>query len=189
MTERTVHLLRHGPPDLPGRLMGRTDGASTPEGIAACLAQSARLGVTQIVASDLQRTRYAAEAIASARSLPLSIDPRWRELDFGDWDGLATEDIDPQALATFWEDPEGCPPPAGERWSMLVARIGAAIDALPAEPVLVVTHGGAIRAALHILCGFARRELWAFSLPYAVRVSLQVWPGERPNAQITALVP
>jgi alpha-ribazole phosphatase len=189
VTARALHLLRHGAPDLPGRLLGRTDAAPTPEGIAACLAQAATLDVTRIVSSDMQRTHRAAEAIAAARTLPLTIDPRWRELDFGAWDGLATDTIDPASLAAFWDDPDAHPPPAGERWSMLASRVGAALDSLAAEPVLVVTHGGAIRAALHVLCGIAQRETWALALPYAARVSLHVWPGERPNAQIMALVP
>lgn len=169
--------------------MGRTDGAPTPEGIAVCLAQAATLDVTQIVTSDLQRARRAAEAIAAARALPLTIDPRWRELDFGDWDGLAPDTLDPQALAAFYEDPDANPPPHGEPWTGFTTRVSAALDALPPGPVLVVTHGGAIRAALHLLCGFAQRELWAFALPYAACVSLQVWPGARPAAQITALTP
>ena len=79
------------------------------------------------------------------------------------------------------------PPPGGESWSALVARVAAAIDELAPVPTLVVTHGGAMRAALHILCGFDQRQLWAFDLPYAARLSLNVWPGERPSAQIAGL--
>ena len=193
MTPRTLHLLRHGAPELPGRLMGRTDGSPTAEGIAACLAQAAPLDIAHVVTSDLLRARRAAEAIAFARGLPVEVDSRWRELDFGAWDGLAPEEVDARALAAFYDDPEANPPPQGEPWSALVARVSAAILALPSEPVLVVTHGGAIRAALHVFCGFPQRQLWAFALPYAARISLQVWPAaesdEAPTAQITALVP
>ena len=49
-------------------------------------------------------------------------------------------------------------------------------------PTLIVTHAGAIRAALHILCGFGWRQLWAFDLPYGAAVSLRVWPGMPPGA-------
>jgi alpha-ribazole phosphatase len=159
------------------------------EGVAACLAQAEHLAFAHVVTSDLQRARRPAESIATGRGLPLTVDPRWRELDFGSWDGLAPESLDSQALAAFWDDPEAHPPPQGERWSALVARIGATIQALPIQPTLVVAHGGAIRAALHLLCGFDRRQLWAFDLPYAARVTLKVWPGALPNAQITALAP
>lgn len=165
--------------------MGRTDGAPTPEGVAACIDRARDLAVEQVVASDLQRSRRAAEAIAQAA--PVTIDPRWRELDFGDWDGKAPGDIDPEALMRFWQDPNANPPPGGERWSALVARIDAALHALAPVSTLVVTHGGAMRAALHRLCGFDQRQLWAFDLPYTALLSLRVWPGDTPSAQIIGL--
>jgi alpha-ribazole phosphatase len=116
----------------------------------------------------------------------LTIDPRWRELDFGAWDGQHPRDLDPEALARFWADPDAAPPPGGERWSALVARVGAAIPVL-ADGTLVVTHAGAIRAALAMLCGFDARQVWAVALPYAAVVTLHIWPGEPPTAQIVRL--
>lgn len=187
MSGFTLHLLRHGALEQPGLMMGRTDGVPTAAGIAACVAQAANLGIEQLIASDLLRARRAGAAIGEAFGLPLAIDPRWRELDFGDWDGEASATVDPDKLGAFWDDPDANPPPGGERWSSLVGRVSAALGDLAPQTTLVVTHGGAMRAALHALCGFDQRQLWAFDLPYAVRLSLQVWPGENPSAQITGL--
>jgi len=39
------------------------------------------------------------------------------------------------------------------------------------------------------LCGFEQRQLWAFDLPYNVLVSLRMWPGEQPSAQIVGVYP
>lgn len=189
MTGFALHLLRHGAPERPGLLLGRTDGAPTAEGIAACVAQARTVGAERLIASDLQRCRLAGEAIGAAIGRPLAVDPRWREIDFGAWDGRAAEEIDREAMARFWDDPDANPPPGGERWSMLVARVSRAVAALEPAPTLIVTHGGAIRAALHILCGFERRPIWSFDLPYGVLVSLRLWPGDAPVAQITALRP
>jgi len=189
MTGFALHLLRHGAPEITGRMLGHGDVASTAAGIAACVARVEALQVEAIVTSDLGRARAAAEAIGATRALPVSADPRWRELDFGAWDGLASSEIDTEALARFWSDPDGSPPPGGERWSTLVARVSAAIEALPPRPMLVVTHGGAMRAALAALCGFEQRQLWAFDLPYAALMTLQVWPGEPRSAQIVGLRP
>ena len=189
MSGFALHLLRHGAPGTPGLLMGRTDGAPTAAGIAACATQAAGLGIERLVASDLMRSRAAGEAISRALARPLTIDPRWRELDFGDWDGRASGEVDRDALGRFWDDPDANPPPGGERWSALVARVAAALADLAPVPTLVVAHGGSMRAALHILCGFDRRQLWAFDLPYAARLSLQIWPGEPMSAQIVGLVP
>lgn len=184
MTSFPLYLMRHGAPAVPGRLLGRTDCPATAEGIAACRAQADALGPLRLVSSDRTRARACAEAIGT----PV-LDPRWRELDFGAWDGLAPADVDPHALGRFWEDPDAFPPPGGERWSALAARVGEAIAALAPEPTLVVTHGGAMRAALHRLCGFGVAELFAFELPHAAVLALTVWQGEPRRGQIAGLWP
>ena len=189
MTGFALHLLRHGAPETPGLLMGRTDGAPTTGGIAACVAQAGGLSIERLVTSDLRRCADAATAIGERHRLPPATDARWRELDFGAWDGCAPATLDADALGRFWNDPDACPPPGGECWAALVERIAAAIDDLEPRPTLVVTHGGAIRAALHRLCGFGQPQLWSFDLPYAALLSLHIWPGAEPSAQITGLRP
>jgi alpha-ribazole phosphatase len=189
MTGFLLHLLRHGAPDTPGLLMGRTDGAPTIEGVAACVEQVADLPIEAIISSDLQRASLAAAEIGRSLALPVTIDPRWRELDFGDWDGRAASQIDQQALGRFWEDPDRHAPPNGETWSSLLNRIAAALSDLASRPTLIVTHGGAMRAALATLCGFDQRQIWAFDLPYGALLTLKIWPGERPSAQIAGLWP
>lgn len=184
MSGAALFLMRHGTPERAGQLLGQIDVAVTGEGVAACAAQASALRVSRIVSSDLLRARHCAEAIGT----PV-LDSRWRELDFGDWEGMATADVPPDALSRFWRDPDVDPPPGGERWSALVARVGAAIEALPPEPTLVVTHAGAIRAALAHLCGLDHAATWAFALPYASMLSLNIWEGSPRRGQVTALWP
>ncbi|ODU72136.1 MAG: histidine phosphatase family protein [Novosphingobium sp. SCN 66-18] len=181
-----LHLLRHGPPLRPGLLLGRTDDAARDPGCARLLAPAMALDVAGIVTSDLRRARASAEALALARGLPLAVDPRWRELDFGDWDGRAPEDLAQADLARFWDDPDAWPPPGGERWSALCHRVGQAICALD-RATLVVTHAGAMRAAVSVLTGLDHRAVWAFDVPYGALLSFRVWPGEKPAGQITGL--
>ncbi|NWK96415.1 histidine phosphatase family protein [Sphingobium lactosutens] len=187
MSGFALHFLRHGAPEQPGLMLGRTDVAPTAEGIAACVRQVSDLDIGRIISSDLQRCRLPAAGIGETRNLAPQIDPRWRELDFGDWDGKAASAIDPEPLGRFWADPDENPPPRGERWSALVARITSALADLSPHPTLIVTHAGAIRAALHCLCGIARPQLWAFDLPYGARLSLHIWPGDPAVAQIRTL--
>ncbi len=193
MKSFALHLLRHGEPEGVGRLIGRTDAPPTIAGITACVDKARGRKVEALVASDLSRARLAGEAIGRAIGIPLTIDPRWRELDFGAWDGLDLGDVDADALARFQDDPDGQAPPAGECWSALVHRVSAAISGLAPQSTLVVTHAGAIRAALTILCGFDQRQAWAIDLPYACLVSLRVWsaaaPGGGPWAQVTEVRP
>lgn len=184
MTPFRLYLMRHGEPDVAGRLLGRTDCAVTAAGIAACRDRAGDLAIDRIVASDLRRASACAQAIGDP-----AIDPRWRELDFGDWDGLPASAVDPDALARFRDDPDVSPPPGGERWSTLTARVESAIADLAPVPTLVVTHGGAMRAALAVLCGFDMRRIWAFELPYAAVLALNVWPATPRSAQIAGLQP
>ena len=186
MSGRVVHLLRHGPPRRTGLLLGHTDepachpcgglGNAVPDGLL----------VRSIVSSDLLRARAGAESLARTRGLNLVIDPRWRELDFGGWDGLVPEQVPPDTLSQFWNDPDACPPPGGERWSALQARVTEALDDL-ADNALVVTHGGAMRAAISAVTGLDHRQTWALDLPYAALLSLRIWPGDAPGGQIIGL--
>ncbi|HEX7871729.1 MAG TPA: histidine phosphatase family protein [Sphingobium sp.] len=182
-----LYLMRHGAPEVMHLMLGRTDAAPTIGGVDACAARARTLAVESIVSSDLLRAAQPARRIANERSLTHSIDARWRELDFGDWDGLAPAAIDTHRLGRFWSDPDANPPPGGERWSALVARVGDAIAALPPRPTLVVTHGGAMRAALAVLCGFGPAQGWALDLPYGALLTLRVWPGEQIAGQIIGL--
>ena len=184
-----LHLLRHGAPHAPGLLMGRTDGPPTAEGIAACVGQVAERSFIRIISSDLERALQAAETIGGLRDVPVQTDPRWREIDFGDWDGLAASAIDPVAIGRFWNDPDGFPPPNGERWSSLTGRVSAAIETLPHEATLVVTHAGAMRAALACVLGFDQHQIWSFDLPYGALLSFRIWPGPTRSAQIVGLWP
>ncbi|WP_416194295.1 histidine phosphatase family protein [Sphingomonas mollis] len=175
-TPVAVHLMRHGTPTLTGRLLGRTDCPVTDDGLTACRTAAARLDVEAIHTSDLIRAHACANAAATALTVPVHVDPRWRELDFGEWDGRAPADCDSEALASFWADPDACPPPGGERWSALLARVTEALAQID-RPTLVMTHGGAMRAALAVIGGLDTRQIWAFDLPYACILSLNLWPG------------
>lgn len=182
MKVRALHLMRHGAVEGGGRMLGHGDAAPTAEGLAAARARAGDLVMGRVIASDLARARMAGEQIAAEHGLPLMLDPRWRELDFGGWDGCDPARLG-EAAARFWDDPEHCAPPGGERWSQLCARVGEGLAAIRGD-ALVITHAGAIRAALALLLGLDYRQTWAFHLPYAALVSLRIWPD---GAMITGL--
>src|SRR3546814_2143278 len=98
-----------------------------------------------------------------------------------------TGDIDSEALGRFWADPDCYPPPGGERWSVFVERVAAGLADLPPAPTLVVTHGGVVRAALHLLFGLGLRQIWTFHLPYDPLPTLKVWLDDEPSAYILQL--
>lgn len=189
----TLHLLRHGAPLKEGLLLGHQDMPSTPEGEAQILAQVAELKFDRILSSDLSRCAAPAQKIAVVRELPLTLDARWRELDFGLWDGLHPSEIDTERMGRFWQDPEANAPPQGEQLSALTGRVGAALSELAGGSALIVTHGGTMRAALHLLLGLAHPSCWSIALPYAARCTLGLWRDETSGAgwsgQLEALQP
>jgi alpha-ribazole phosphatase len=184
---RIVHLLRHAAVERPGRFLGRTDEPCTEGGIATCLARAGNIGFARIVSSPLMRAADVAARIGAVRGLTVEQDPAWMELDFGAWEGRSAADIGAASLRPFYDDPDAAPPPGGERWTALTRRVDNAIARLDERPTLVVTHGGPMRAALASLCGFDRRQIWAFDLPYAALLSLRLYPGAPVTAQIIGL--
>lgn len=186
MTSRTIHLVRHGPPIRPDLLLGHTDDAALVPDCPGMQERIAGLPIRMVVASDLVRASAQARNFADRLAVPLTLDPRWRELSFGLWDGRSVEAIDPDELTRFWDDPDASPPPQGERWCDLRERVGRALDALESD-TLVVTHAGAMRAAVSVLTGLDHRSTWAFDLPYRALLGLRIWPGSPASGQVISL--
>jgi broad specificity phosphatase PhoE len=104
--------------------------------------------------------------IAAARHPPPTIDMRFIEMDFGEWEGRAWSEVPREQLDLWAVDVAGYRPPGGESFADLIARVGAALADLR-EPHLIVTHGGAIRAAWHLLGGRTLADAAALQVAYA----------------------
>nr|WP_314444304.1 histidine phosphatase family protein [uncultured Sphingomonas sp.] len=146
-------LVRHGQSiwNAERRLQGQADpplsslGAAQARGLAP---QLRALRIARSFCSDLQRARQTAELTG----LAAKPDPLWREIDVGEWAGRNVGDLRDQepALWRRWRAGEHTPP-GGEPWSHFSGRITQALDSLPDEDVIVVTHGGVVRAAVALL--------------------------------------
>ena len=89
--------------------------------------------------------------MAIAAGLPVEIDPRWREFNFGEWEGLRVDEVDAGVNARAYA------PPGGETFDEVCARVRDALDALRTVPrSLVVTHAGPLHAMLAVLFGETR---------------------------------
>ena len=145
-------LARHGETDwnLGRRVQGHTDIPLNATGIAQAQSLAERLATEPLVAaysSDLARARDTAATVAAPHGLSVSIDPDLREKNFGSWEGLTDTEISarfPAATRGAWGD--------GETTEEVAERVVAALlrvrQAHPAGLVLVVSHGGPLRAAL-----------------------------------------
>lgn len=147
-----VTLLRHTAPAIePGICYGISD-----IDVAKSFAQDARAvvetlpGFRRIITSPLQRCRRLAEHIAGELRVPLSVDLRFQEMDFGTWEGRAWAEI-PRAEIDAWAaDFMHARPHGGESVAMLRARTLEALAELKntGDQHLIVTHAGVIRAAV-----------------------------------------
>ena len=155
----TLFLVRHGETDwnAAGRWQGQTDVPLNARGREQAIEVAVRLraeGIASMASSDLLRARATAELMAAELGLVVNhLDPALRERRFGCFEGLTREEVAarfPEAWTRYLEDP-GPAPPGGETREELVGRllpaVASAVARLPG-PLLVVMHGGAMRALL-----------------------------------------
>ncbi len=159
-----IGLLRHGEVAGGTRFRGRLDDPLTPHGWRQMRDALAGDGPWQaVVSSPLQRCAAFARDWAEERDLPLVLDGRLAEIDFGAWEGHTVAEIharEPEALGRFWSDPVNHPPPGGESLAVFSRRVLSAWEEIQADgrDTLVVTHGGVIRV---LLCRLRGLELSA----------------------------
>jgi alpha-ribazole phosphatase len=89
-----------------------------------------------------------ADAIGPAR-----VDRRLLELDFGEWEGCAWDDVPRIALDAWAADPWGFAPPGGETGAALVGRTRSFATEIATGDHVVVSHGGPLKVLRHILRG------------------------------------
>jgi alpha-ribazole phosphatase len=101
----------------------------------------------RIWSSPSSRCASVAEALANRLNVPLALDARLQELDFGEWEGVAWADL-PRAAMDLWaSDPLAFGPPGGETGAQLIGRVAAFACRLSIEArrCIVVSHGGPLR--------------------------------------------
>ena len=166
-----IDFLRHGATERPGHLAGRTDIALSEEGWRQFERQTSGRTWSTIVASPLKRARESAERLGWERGIGVEIDPDWREIDLGDWDGKPLKELRADAataalLAKFYLDPATTEPPNGESFTALSARVVRALGRLAdyERGALVVAHAGSIRTALSLVTSIPMSALWAIRI-------------------------
>lgn len=143
------HFLRHGRTEANrlGIIQGQQDVPLDETGRrqareAALLLQDAGVTPSRIISSDLVRAAETARIVAAQFDMDVSaFDPNLRERGFGPIEGTAARHL------AWAGDPEGAEPVAD-----FVGRCGAALQRhLSTEGVLLVAHGGVLRATAALL--------------------------------------
>ena len=162
MPSTRILLARHGETDW--NRIGRWQGHADPPLNDTGRRQAAELaekrsgdGVAAVYSSDLERARATAAVVGRRLGLGVAEDPGLREIDVGSWSGLTRAEVQeryPEGFARWLAGEIGHD---GETREELTDRVVAAVeriaDAHAGETVLVVTHGGAIRALRRFAAG------------------------------------
>lgn len=143
------------------RFQGQSNVPLSPRGLAQAAALERALSnvpFSHAFSSDLMRALETARAIAAGRDLPIVTDIRLREFDFGEWEGLTWPEITarwPDLGRRLPTQSRLYEPVGGERFEYVVARVRAFLDDVRANAAvtyaLIVTHAGALHAALEVL--------------------------------------
>jgi len=139
-----------------GIASGHADPDLALRGIEECAERAARWATRTfevVVASDLLRARRTAELAFEGRDVPLRIDRRLRECNYGDLNGAPRSEVD-AIRSTRVSEPF---PGGGESYEDVAVRIRALLDDLareyPRGTVLLIGHHAPYVALEHIARG------------------------------------
>ena len=149
-----VYLVRHGATEWnqTKRAQGHADIPLSQAGrrqASAIASELAHFELDAVYSSDLERALDTAAPIAAAHGLEVHVDPGFREIDQGEWEGLTTDEIKERWPDLWVPKRHYCPRPGGESPQQVreraLAALTRAVKANPDGAIAVVSHGGTIR--------------------------------------------
>jgi probable phosphoglycerate mutase len=176
-------MLRHGKPEFPdGRkyIYGRTDYPLSADGIR----QAKRIGeilsgvrFQRIISSDLRRAAETADIVAGMQCEQIcetERDPMIREIDMGEWDGVARDDIKDRYADIFRDRGENIAnvaAPGGETFARVRERGLGALDRIikascDCDRILMVAHGAIMWGMVSGLFDIPLGDIFRFGLDY-----------------------
>ena len=191
----TIYLARHGESDwnAANRFQGLSDRPLTELGRRQAEALADELATTAspsaIYSSPLRRAFETAAIVGTRTGLePRPVDDL-REVDVGGWAGLSRSDVEsrfPEAFRRWLDGGEGWED--GESYADMSARVLAALTGVaeshPGAEVLVVSHGGPIRA---IQAAAAGMDVHAYRKQHRVEPNARLSKVAVENGRITRL--
>lgn len=188
-TRSRVWLVRHAEvhADWHGKAYGGLDVPLSADGELATLAMGAAfaaLPIARVTSSDLSRALAMGRAIANATGAELALEPRLREVNRGEWQGLAATEFRARwerDAASFLADPWRWKGHRGESDHDLCARAWPALaDALaltPGRELVLAAHYNVIRVLVTRALGLSTSASFAFRNDPAHATLLTDEPG------------
>ncbi len=168
-----VIFIRHGQTEwnVSGRYQGQSDVHLTAEGRQQAVKLAENFPVEELAAvyaSDLNRAMVTAETIAAKFNLPVQPEAAFRELSFGQWEGLTYQQIVAQweeAMANFMQHPDILEIPGGESFPAVqkraLARLTELVEQHDGQTIAIVAHGAVLRTILAAALHMPLQYLWS----------------------------
>lgn len=166
-----LYFVRHGVTvwNEEGRWQGQTDIELNSTGIAQAEAAAERLAqipFSAMYSSDLSRALDTAKTIAQRQEGTVVATKSWRERNAGVFEGMTSDQIKIDYPEAYDEMMDGfLEPPEGESFTEFTSRVEVELQRLiekhPDDTVLVVSHGGTIRAVASVILGVPQNKTWA----------------------------
>ena len=162
---RRVLLVRHGETDhnAGGVWQGQLDTPLSDLGVEQARAAGRAIAAyrpSKVITSDLARAAVTAQHVAEAAGVPVTLDPRWREIHVGQWQGLHTSEVRARyaELLVEMDRADIRRGVDGETLAEVGSRAGESLrevldDLGDDECVVIVAHGVSSRAAIAHLLG------------------------------------
>ena len=168
----TLHFVRHGrAQDVDGRCIGHTDRAVSEAGEAEIEALARLLDPHDLpcFSSDLIRARESADRLTTGS---VTLEPRLREMNFGEWEGRTwseLEQADSRRMREWMAEWTTIRAPGGESFADVVDRVRSWLHELPRDTSrhLVVAHAGSIRAAAVVLLDLPASRAFSLQVDHA----------------------
>jgi alpha-ribazole phosphatase len=188
MNRLQIDFLRHGEPEGGRRYRGH--GVDDPLSNLGWQQMWAAVGQKRpwdvVISSPMQRCLSFAQALAAQQALSVVVEPDFREVGFGLWEGKNAQEIrqnDHDALVNFYRDPIAHRPPNAEPLDHFRQRVGRALQQLMDSPagqhILVVAHAGVMRAVISWMLNAPLSHLYRVDIANAAWLKLTTHP-ERP---------
>ncbi len=170
-------MVRHGETDWnnEGRAQGQIDTPLNEKGRTQAQHVASRLAEVEFAAvysSDLTRVMETAVPIVANRDLEIQTMSHLREKSYGKWEGMSFQEVEvqyPELFKRLFQEDIDFAPPEGESDSDVYGRVGEAAETLKSAHdgdcnVLIVAHGGSLRALMANILNMPADYMWRFKL-------------------------
>lgn len=178
-----LYLIRHGETDW--NVLGKYQGSTDIELSETGLNQAKLLGkrfekmeLDKVYSSPLKRAMATAQTVADAKNLPVILEEAFQEINFGDWEGKTTAEIEAEysdMFKAFVKNPVNSPIPGEGSFKNAMDRGVTGIKKVLAdcenENVAIISHGALIRVIMMGLLELEEsfyRKTWLYNTAISI---------------------